>query len=104
VTSPPFTYDLDEERGVLVLRGELDEPATAELRETIRKATDQLTSDLAIDLAGVTLLPSPAIGVLASSKADARSHGATLTLVAPAGSFLARLLTICALDHVDALG
>ena len=41
------------------------------------KATKELTADLAVDLADVTFLPSPAIGVLASSEARARSHGAT---------------------------
>ncbi len=73
MTSRPFHYDLDEERGVLVLHGELDEPASTELRETITKATKELTSGLAIDLADVTFLPSPAIGVLATAK-DGRSQ------------------------------
>ena len=103
MTSPPFTYALDEERGLLALHGELDEPASTQLRETIMKATVELTSDLAIDLTDVTFLPSPAIGVLATSQADARSHGATITFVAPAGSVSARLLTICALDYVEEL-
>ena len=103
MTTPPFAYDLDEQRGLLALHGELDESASTELRETIMKATKELTSDLAIDLADVTWLPSPAIGVLATSEADARSHGATITFVAPAGSVAARLLTICALDYVEEL-
>jgi len=67
------------------------------------KATVELTSDLAIDLTDVTFLPSPAIGVLATSQADARSHGAPITFVAPAGPVSARLLTICALDYVEDL-
>jgi anti-anti-sigma factor len=104
VASPLFTFDLDEVRGVLALHGELDVPASTELRHTIAKATGELTSDLAIDLADVTFLPSPAIGALASSKAGARLHGATITFVAPAGSVAARLLTICALDYVEDLG
>jgi anti-anti-sigma factor len=103
VTSRPFHYALDEEHGVLVLHGELDEPASTELRETITKATKELTSGLAVDLADVSFLPSPAIGVLATAKEDARSHGATITFVAPEGSVAARLLTICALDHVEEL-
>ena len=90
-------------RGLLALHGELDEPASTQLRETIMKATVELTSDLAIDLTDVTFRPSPAIGVLATSQADARSHGATITFVAPAGSVSARLLTICALDYVEEL-
>jgi len=43
VTSPSFSYDLDEEQSVLVLHGELDEPASTELRETIMKATNELS-------------------------------------------------------------
>ena len=62
MTSPSFTHDLDEGQSVLVLHGELDEPASAELRETIMKVT-KLTTDLTIDLADVTFLPSPATPV-----------------------------------------
>ena len=68
-----------------MLHGELDEPASTELRATITKATKELTSGLAIDLADVSFLPSPAIGVLATAQEDARSHGATITFVAPRG-------------------
>jgi len=39
----------------------------------------------------------------ATSQADARSHGAPITFVAPAGPVSARLLTICALDYVEDL-
>ena len=103
MTSPAYHYDLDSQRGVLALHGELGDPASTELRGTIMKATGELTSDLAIDLADVTFLPSPAIGVLASTKAGARRHGATITFVAPPGSVAAKMLTICALDYVDTL-
>ena len=99
----PFHFDLDEERAVLTLHGELDEPVIAELRETIAKATHELTSDLAIDLAHVTFMPSTAIGVLATSQAEARHRGGTVTFVAPAGTVAARLLTICALDYVESV-
>ena len=101
--STPFHLDLDEDRGLLTLYGELDEPVTIELRETILKASHELTSDLAVDLAHVTFMPSPAIGVLAAAQTQARDQGATLTFVAPAGTVAGRLLTICALDHVESL-
>jgi len=104
VTEPEFRYDLDREGGVLTLHGELDEVASVQLRDTITEATHELTSDLAIDLANVTFMPSPAIGVLASSQERARRQGATITFVAPSGTIAARLLTICALDHVESLG
>jgi anti-anti-sigma factor len=98
-----FRYDLDQTRGVLTLHGELDEIATVELREIITKVTDEFSTDLAIDLTAVSFMPSPAIGVLASSREKARRNGATFVLVAPAGTLAARLLTICALDHVESV-
>jgi anti-anti-sigma factor len=103
VTSSEFGYDLDPARALLVVRGDLDEPATIELRETLTKATDEFRSALAIDLTDVTFMPSPAIGVLATSQDKARRNGVDIRLVAAPGSMAARLLTICAIDHVDAL-
>lgn len=99
MVTPPFHYELDHARAVLTLHGELDDPATSELRSTIATASSKLTTDLAIDLADVSFMPSPAIGVFATAMAEARRHGATVTLVAPEGSVAARLLTICALDY-----
>lgn len=104
MTSPQFRYDLDEDRGLLTVHGDLDERATVELRDTIAKTTAELTSSLAIDLADVTFMPSPAIGVLATSQAKARRNGADIVLVAPAGTVAQRLLAICALDHVESVG
>lgn len=103
MTADQFHYDLDQDRGVLTLHGELDEVASVELRDLLTKATDDLTADLAIDLTSVSFMPSPAIGVLASSREKARRNGATIVLVAPTGTLAARLLTICALDHVESV-
>jgi anti-anti-sigma factor len=101
VKPDPFRYDLDDTHGVLTLHGELDEVASVELRELLTNVTDEFTTYLAIDLADVSFMPSAAIGVLASSREKARRNGATMVLVAPAGTLAARLLTICALDHVE---
>ncbi len=98
-----FRYDLDPHRDVITLSGELDEAASVELREILSKVSDDLTSDLAIDLTAVSFMPSTAIGVLASSREKARRNGATFVLVAPTGTLAARLLTICALDHVESV-
>jgi anti-anti-sigma factor len=103
VREDQFSYDLDQSRGVLTLRGELDEIATVELRDVLTKVTDDYSADLAIDLENVTFMPSPAIGVLASSREKERRNGAELTFVAPAGTIAARLLTICGIEHVEAL-
>jgi anti-anti-sigma factor len=101
VIPEPFSYELDQERRVLVTHGEIDELAAVELRSTIAEVTDDLTSDIAIDLGDVTFLPSVAIGVLASSRAKAADLGATITFVAPEGSLAKRLLVICGLDHAE---
>lgn len=103
MTTDQFHYDLDQDRGVLTLNGELDEIATVELREVLTTVTDEFSNDLAIDLENVTFMPSPAIGVLASSREKARRNGATVRFVAPAGSIAARLLTICGLEYAEAI-
>jgi anti-anti-sigma factor len=103
VTEDQFHYDLDQDSGVLTLHGELDEVASVELRELLKKVTDEFSTDLAIDLEDVTFMPSAAIGVLASSREKARLNGATVRFVAPAGTIAARLLTICGLDYAEAL-
>lgn len=101
MNSPAFRYDLDESRGLLVAHGDLDEGATVELRDTIGKATDQFTQDLAIDLSDVDFLPSSAIGVLATSQASARRNGAGITFVAEDGTVAQRVLRVCGLDYVE---
>lgn len=103
MTADQFHYDLDQTRGVLTLHGELDEVASVELREVLTKVTDEFTTGLAIDLENVTFMPSPAIGVLASSREKARRNGVTVTFVAPAGTIAARLLTICGLEYAEAI-
>lgn len=103
MTEPEFRTDLDEARGVLVVHGELDEPATIELRETITQVTSDLSSQITLDLGDVSFMPSPAIGVLATSQAKARRNGADLVLLAPEGTIAQRLLNICGLDHVTSL-
>ena len=103
VTSPEFRYELLEPRQLLVAHGDLDEPATFELRETLAKATAQLTSDLTIDLTDVDFLPSSAIGVLATAQTGARRNGATITFVAADGSVAQRVLSVCGLEYAESV-
>lgn len=101
MTSPAFRYDLDESRALLVAHGDLDEPATMELRDSILRATDQLSANLTIELSDVDFLPSSAIGVLATSQAGARRNGSTITFVATDGSVAQRVLRVCGLDYAE---
>jgi anti-anti-sigma factor len=103
VTADGFGYELDEERKGLLVHGELDADAYLELRRAIENASGDHTSDLAIDVAGVTFMPSIAIGVLAAAEAASRRNFRTITLVAPPGSVAQPLPTICAIDHVPTL-
>ena len=103
MTTASFRYDLDESRRLLVAHGDLDEPATVELRDTIASSTEQLTTELTIELSDVDFLPSSAIGVLATSQAGARRKGAEITFVAQDGTVAQRVLRVCGLDYVEAL-
>ena len=103
MTTASFRYDLDESRRLLVAHGDLDEPATVELRDTIASSTEQLTTELTIELSDVDFLPSSAIGVLATSQAGARRNGAEITFVAQDGTVAQRVLRVCGLDYVEAL-
>ncbi len=99
-----FHHELDAERAVLVVHGEVDDRASVVLLEAIEQGSHALATALAVDLAHVSFLPSPAIAVLATCQARARRQGTTLTLVAPEGSVAARVLTICAIDYVRTWG
>jgi anti-anti-sigma factor len=103
VSTPAFRYDLDQDRSLLIAHGDLDEPATVGLRETITTATDELSGDLTIDLSDVDFLPSSAIGVLATSQAGARRKGSTVSFVATDGSIAQRVLSVCGLDYLEAV-
>ena len=87
MTSPAFRYELDEARAAPGRRtASWTSRPPPSCAQTLAKATDELTSDLAIDLADVDFLPSSAIGVLATAQAGARRNGAAITFVAADGS------------------
>jgi len=99
VTERPFSYEQSDDAGRLTLHGDLDEGAVVEARELIRGASQGLTRDLTLDLTDLTLLPSSAVGVLATAQETARRQGATLSLVAAEGTIAQRVLTICGIEH-----
>lgn len=101
--SPGFRYDLDESRRLLVAHGDLDEPATVELRELIASTTDHLSTPLTIELSQVDFLPSSAVGVLATSQAAARRNGSDITFVAEDGTVAQRVLRVCGLDYAESV-
>jgi anti-anti-sigma factor len=102
MTPRRFSYELPEARQTLILRGEVDEAASVELRDLLRAITADLVGDLRIDLADVDFLPSVAVGVLAAAQGAAAKRGASITFVAAKGSIAQRVLTICGLSHEEA--
>ena len=97
-----FSYEVSDGSDRLVLHGDLDEGATVQVRMLLKELTDGLTRDLAVDLTDVDLLPSSAVGVIASAQDTAARQGASLSLVAAEGTISARVLTICGLAYQTA--
>ena len=89
-----------------MLHGELDEPASAELRETITKATKELTIRPRHRPRGRHVPAEPGHRRPGHRRRpDARSHGAAITFVGARRAPSPRaLLTVCALDYVEELG
>lgn len=97
-----FSFETDDEAGRLTLHGDLDEGATLQFRSLLNDLSAGLTQDLTIDLTDVDLLPSSAVGVIASAQDTATRQGASLSLVAAEGTISARVLTICGLAYQTA--
>jgi anti-anti-sigma factor len=102
MTQRPFSHELSDDGGTLTLHGELDELATARLRQLFTTLTDELARGLRVDLSDVDFLPSAALGVLAAARNAADRTGGSLTFVATSGTIAQRVLTICALPYEEA--
>jgi anti-anti-sigma factor len=98
VQTTRFTTTYDEDTATLTVAGDVDEDASVSLREALDDASR--TGELhAVDLSGVTLLPSFGIGVLAVALRQAADEGRGLDLVAAQGSISQRVLEICGLPY-----
>jgi len=95
----PFSFEADEASGRLVLHGDLDEGAALTFRSVLADLTDGYQRDLVVNLTDVDLLPSSAVGIIASARESAHQHGAEVSLVAADGTISARVLTICGLAY-----
>ena len=70
-----FTADYDEAAQLLTVTGEVDEIASATLRELIASSTAAFSRSVDIDLTSVTSRPSVAVGVLARAQKDSADAG-----------------------------
>ena len=94
-----FTAEFDDTTQILTVGGELDESASAALRDAIDTRSEAYTRTLVIDLTAVDYLPSAAVGVLARAHKQATTAGHELDLVAAAGTIAQRVLLVCGLPH-----
>lgn len=97
VPDNPLTTAFDEEVSLLTVAGDVDEESTPTLRQMIEDCSKQHTTNLEVDLSGVTYLPSVAIGVLVRAEQAMVAAGASLTLAARSGSLSHRVLTVSAM-------
>lgn len=94
-----FTAEFDDATHVLTVAGELDEAASAALRDAIDARSGGYTRPLVIELSAVDYLPSAAVGVLARAHKQATTAGHDLDLVASEGTIAQRVLLVCGLPH-----
>ena len=88
----PFTCAYDEDAGMLIVSGELDEAGARELREQLAALIAVQSRDLVMDLSSIDSLPSSAIGAIAAARAHMRAHFLRLELVAAQDSIACRVL------------
>ena len=100
----PEHYDASYEPSTttLVIRGEVDETETGQLREDLRFLSELYPGSLTIDLSDVTFLPSRAVGVIIGAQKAARSRGTELRLRTRPDTISAKVLTIIGLSFETA--
>ncbi len=95
-----FTYRVDRETDVVTihLAGEVDLAAAPRVESAIDEALAGETSDIVIDLDGVTFLDSTGLRVLVAAHSMCKAEGRSLTLVNPSVS-VSRILEITGLGQ-----
>jgi anti-anti-sigma factor len=97
VPDPPLLTTFDEDARVLAVSGDTGGESTETLRQLIEAHSLGFSTDLVVDLTGVTYLPSVAIGMLVRVGESCKASGAVLELAARAGSPAQRVLTVSAM-------
>ena len=91
---------------VLALRGRLDLPAAADLREALHRAVDTGHGDLVLDLSALEIRDRAGLGVLLGAHRRASRTGRRLVLrdVPPSVQRMLRMTRLHRVLHVDASG
>lgn len=93
----PLLTTFNEDARVLAVSGDTGGESTETLRQLIEAHSLGFSTDLVVDLTGVTYLPSVAIGMLVRAGESCKASGAVLELAAREGSPAQRVLTVSAM-------
>lgn len=96
VTDEIWDYNSDGVR-ILVVRGDLDNHLSTDLRDHLESAFRGSPAPLLIDLEEVTFMDASGVGVLVEALKNARESGSGLRLVAPSAP-AQRLLSLTQTD------
>ena len=88
-----FSSRYDDESKTLHLRGEIDDRALEQLRQTLRVLSSEV---LTIDLNDVTYFPSAALGAVLAARKRGAGTGGGIRLVTAPGSIAATVLAALA--------
>lgn len=95
----PLLLSFDAVSSTLFVGGSVDEMSADTLRSALNRCLGETASTLTVDLTNVSFLTSVGIGVLAAAVHRGADLGATVVVVAKAGSIAERVLAICGLPH-----
>ena len=95
----PLSLSFDTVSSTLFVGGSVDEMSADKLRDALNRCLGETASTLTVDLTDVSFLTSVGIGVLAAAVHRGADLGATVEVVAKAGSIPERVLAICGLPH-----
>lgn len=99
---PPIGIDVDTTmpgRIIVNVHGEIDMFTAPQLRKSLLSCTDNPDTHIVVDLSEVSFLGSTGLQLLIEALQQARSSGATLSLVS-ASRHVIRPLTLTGLDEV----
>ena len=93
----------DDDRTVVMLRGEHDRSAMSALSDTITRAIALEDADLVVDLSGVEFMDGGTVGTLVGARTFLRKQSRSLHLMFPSPC-ARRILDLCCVDYLPGPG
>lgn len=96
------SIDRGEKTTVVQLQGELDAPASPQVRETVARLIEEGARDLILDLQGVEFVDSVGLGTLVGCLKRTAEHGGSFRLVC-ANPQITKIFEITGLSRIFAI-